>query len=190
MFRGVVFSDFRRSNFFEKTVAVVADRETVSGSFRRGASRIFPSVGVRKEVEAILGWKSAIFGAAVSQSVAEKCSKAKRKRSRILRSLLRGVKQEILQALLEVSKEERRKDDTEERRKKQQQWRRVGRPSCAKNSSVSALISIVCFLLGRRGFWAQDGSREWLRIGELRKRPLIIYNRVCAGGVCVWKRSV
>lgn len=79
-------------------------------------------------MEAILGWKSAIFGAAVSQSVAAEVQQSEKKTKQDFAFFaLRGVEEEILQALLEASKEERRKDDTEERRKKQQQWRPVDR---------------------------------------------------------------
>lgn len=64
---------------------------------------------------------------------------------------LRGVEEEILQAL--PVKQEEEEEGRHGREKKEATTVATSRPSCAKNSSVSALISIVCFLLGRRGFW-------------------------------------
>lgn len=147
---------------------------------------------MRKEVQANFGLEKCDFRCSC-QSVSRREVQQSEKKTKqdFAFFALRGVEEEILQALPGKQDGREEEEGRHGREKKEATTVATSRPSCAKNSSVSALISIVClFFVGKKGILAQDGSREWLQIGELGKRPLIIYNRVCAGGVCVWKRRV
>lgn len=88
------------------------------------------------------------------QSVSRReVQQAKRKRSRILRSLRCGEWRRRSSRRFWKQDGREEEEGRHGREKKEATTVATSRPSCAKNSSVSALISIVCFLLGRRGFW-------------------------------------